>query len=34
MKHFFEQYGETIFFFLLALVVVGFYRLVGEISLQ
>lgn len=34
MKHFFDQYGETIFFFLLALTIVIFYRKLAGLSLM
>lgn len=33
MKFFFEQYGETIFFFLLALTVVVIYRRLADLSI-
>jgi hypothetical protein len=33
MKHFFDQYGETIFFFLLALIIVIFYQKIVDLSL-
>jgi hypothetical protein len=33
MKHFFDQYGETIFFFLLALIIVVFYQKIVDLSL-
>lgn len=32
MKHFLEQYGETIFFFLLALAIVAVYRSLVDLS--
>gem|GEM_PF-6850631 len=33
MKHFFEQYGETIFFFLLGVTIVIFYQKLVDLSL-